>query len=107
MTEQEVCIGNLAQQKVYLNWSNVKDICTNAVSEAYEQARKENKKLCKKIDELYENIDMWAAENARFRELLEECQGSIATLLSKKITEVNGIKQEELLAKISEALGEE
>lgn len=44
---------------------------------------------------------------ARLKELLNECQGSIATLLSKRITEVNGIKQEKLLAKISQVLGEE
>lgn len=46
-------------------------------------------------------------ENARLKKLLKKCQGSIATLLSKRITEVNGIKQEKLLAKINQVLGEE
>ena len=46
-------------------------------------------------------------ENTKLKNLLKECQGSIATLLSKKITEVNGIKQKELLAKINQALGED
>lgn len=54
--------------------------------------------------ELAEKLEL---EKAKLKELLKECRGSIATLLSKKITEVNGIKQEELLAKISEVLGEE
>lgn len=55
LTEQEVCIGSLGQQKVYLNWSDVKDICTHAVSATYEQVKKENAQLkellkeCKKI----------------------------------------------------------
>lgn len=44
------------------------------------------------------------AENAQLKELMKECQGSIATLLAKRITEVNGIKQEELLTKIYEVL---
>lgn len=43
-------------------------------------------------------------ENAQLKELLKECQGSIATLLAKRITEVNGIKQKELLTKIDEVL---
>ena len=34
----------------------------------------ENKKLCKKIDELYENIDMFATENAKLEKLLKECR---------------------------------
>lgn len=46
-------------------------------------------------------------ENTELKKLLKECQGSIATLLSKRITEVNGIKQKELLAKIEQALGED
>lgn len=54
LTEQEVCIGSLGQQKVYLHWSDVKDICTYAVSAAYEQTKRENAKL---------------------KELLKECKG--------------------------------
>lgn len=46
------------------------------------------------------------AENTKLKELLKECQGSIATLLSKRITEVNGIKQKELLAEINQVLGD-
>lgn len=52
-------------------------------------------------------FDEWQAkieENTQLKELLKECQGSIATLQAKRITEVNGIKQEELLTKIDEAL---
>lgn len=45
LTEQEVCIGSLGQQKVYLYWSDVKDICTYAVSAAYEQTKRENAQL--------------------------------------------------------------
>lgn len=46
-------------------------------------------------------------ENTKLKELLKECQGSIATMLSKRITEVNGIKQKELLDQINQALGED
>lgn len=53
LTEQEVCIGSLGQQKVYLYWSDVKDICTNAVSKAYEQAREENAQLKAVLKECY------------------------------------------------------
>ena len=42
---QEVYIGSLGQQNVYLNWSDVKDICTKKVSEAYKQTKRENTKL--------------------------------------------------------------
>lgn len=52
-------------------------------------------------------IAEYEAENIKLKELLKECKGSIATLLSKRITEVNGIKQKELLAKINQALGED
>lgn len=38
------------------------------------------------------------------KELLKECRGSVATLLAKRITEVNSIKQKELLTKIDEVL---
>lgn len=43
-------------------------------------------------------------ENAQLKELLKECRGSIATLLAKRITEVNSVKQKELLTKIDEVL---
>ena len=49
----------------------------------------ENKKLCKKIDELYENIDMWAAENAEFRKLLEECKDKLDTYYAPTIRKIN------------------
>ena len=76
MTEQEVCIGSLGQQKVYLHWSDVKDICTNAVSEAYEQARKENTKLkdllkdCRYILEIEKNFPSCAFEKDRLAKLI-------------------------------------
>ena len=72
LTEQEVCIGSLGQQKVYLHWSDVKDICTYAVSAAYEQVRKENTKL-KKWCEEFNALDV-AKENAQLKELLKECR---------------------------------
>lgn len=53
LTEQEVCIGSLGQQKVYLKWSDVKDICTNAVSEAYEQVKEENAQLKEQINKYF------------------------------------------------------
>ena len=65
LTEQEVCIGSLGQQKVYLYWSDVKDICTNAVSEAYEQARKENtklKELLKGAREVLKMVDTYSGD---------------------------------------------
>lgn len=52
LTEQEVCIGSLGQQKVYLNWSDVKDICTYAVSAAYEQTKRENAQLKELLKEV-------------------------------------------------------
>ena len=48
LTEQEVCVGSLGQQKVYLNWSDVKDICSNEVLEAYEKTKRENKGINKR-----------------------------------------------------------
>jgi hypothetical protein len=87
LTEQEVCIGSLGQQKVYLYWSDVKDICTNAVSEAYEQARKENTKL---------------------KELLKECREHLVTYkrddLDKGYVVYDGSY---LIDKINQVLGEE
>jgi len=80
MTEQEVCIGNLGQQKVYLNWSDVKDICTNAVSEAYEQASEENKRLKHdvgnlgyKIKNQRQEINNRLKEIEKLKEVLKEC----------------------------------
>lgn len=59
LTEQEVCIGSLGQQKVYLHWSDVKDICTYAVSAAYEQTKRENAQLKELLRECKRYIDIW------------------------------------------------
>lgn len=67
LTEQEVCIGSLGQQKVYLHWSDVKDICTYAVSAAYEQVREENtklKELLKRARGLMNYTKDWACSDA-------------------------------------------
>lgn len=84
LTEQEVCIGSLGQQKVYLHWSDVKDICTYAVSAAYEQVREENTKL---------------------KELLKECREPLEVLAEKR--NACDWYPEDLLAKINQALGED
>ena len=52
----------------------------------------------------YEEWQAKLEENAQLKELLKECRGSVATLLAKRITEVNSIKQKELLTKIDEVL---
>ena len=69
LTEQEVCIGSLGQQKVYLNWSDVKDICANEVLKAYEQTKKENQqlkdvisKMCMELVDPDENMSNRLAE---------------------------------------------
>ena len=80
LTEQEVCIGSLGQQKVYLHWSDVKDICTYAVSAAYEQAKK---------------------ENAQLKELLKECKYELRGCY----TDI-GWEDQSLINKIEEVLGE-
>lgn len=82
LTEQEVCIGSLGQQKVYLHWSDVKDICTYAVSAAYEQVREENtklKELLKRARNLMNYTKDWACSDAT----------------------------EEMIAKINQVLGED
>lgn len=79
LTEQEVCIGSLGQQKVYLHWSDVKDICTYAVSAAYEQTKR---------------------ENAQLKELLKECQNMIA--FKHEVYE-----EDALIKEIDEVLGED
>lgn len=86
LTEQEVCIGSLGQQKVYLHWSDVKDICTYAVSAAYEQVREENTKL---------------------KELLKECKHIMS--IEKDFASCHFEKDKlcKLLAKINQALGED
>lgn len=81
LTEQEVCIGSLGQQKVYLHWSDVKDICTYAVSAAYEQTKRENSQL---------------------KELLKECRKSFNKL--KGDTVWYPYEVDECIAKIDEAL---
>lgn len=59
LTEQEVCIGSLGQQKVYLHWPDVKDICTYAVSAAYEQTKRENAQLKELLRECSAYISEW------------------------------------------------
>lgn len=85
LTEQEVCIGSLGQQKVYLHWSDVKDICTNAVSEAYEQTKKENTKL---------------------KELLKECKPYIQYQIIREKYVGFTPQSANVLHKINQVLGE-
>ena len=59
LTEQEVCIGSLGQQKIYLHWPDVKDICTYAVSAAYEQTKRENAQLKELLKECRTSISEW------------------------------------------------
>lgn len=63
LTEQEVCIGSLGQQKAYLHWSDVKDICTYAVSAAYEQTKRENAKLKELLKECRHYIALYTENN--------------------------------------------
>lgn len=56
LTEQEVCIGSLGQQEVYINLSDVNSICTNDVSEDYEQTKRENQRLKELIKEYKEQL---------------------------------------------------
>lgn len=83
LTEQEVCIGSLGQQKVYLHWSDVKDICTYAVSAAYEQTKRENSQL---------------------KELLEECRHIIGIEKDFASCHFEEYTLVELLTKIDEVL---
>lgn len=86
LTEQEVCIGSLGQQKVYLNWSDVKDICTHAVSVTYKQVKKENIQL---------------------KELLEECRNHLITYKRDNINKGYVVYDSlYLIDKISQVLGE-
>ena len=86
LTEQEVCIGSLGQQKVYLNWSDVKDICTYAVSVTYKQVKKENTQL---------------------KELLEECRNHLITYKRDNINKGYVVYDSlYLIDKISQVLGE-
>ena len=83
LTEQEVCIGSLGQQKVYLNWSDVKDICANEVLKAYEQTKRENEQL---------------------KELLKECRPYFDELVEKRL-KIEYIPQVyKLLTKIDNAI---
>lgn len=97
LTEQEVCIGSLGQQKVYLNWSDVKDICTNAVGEAYEQTKKENTKLKTENKWYSEQLNEASKEIEKLKELLKEVLRHELSL--KEVTE--------LTRKIDQVLGEE
>lgn len=114
LTEQEVWVGSLGQQKVYLHWSDVKDICTNAVSEAYEQAKEENTKLKERNDGL-NNRDINLCriangirdENFTLKSLLKECREHLITYkrddLDKGYVVYDGSY---LIDKISQVLGE-
>lgn len=50
--DNDVCTGDVGGCKIFLNWSDVKEICTDAVSEAYEQVRVENYGIKKENEEL-------------------------------------------------------
>lgn len=80
--QQEVCIGSLGQQKVYLNWSDVKDICTSEVLEAYEQTKR---------------------ENAQLKELLKDCREYVKKDYGDYLT----YTQSTIYQEINQALGEE
>lgn len=72
MIEQEVCIGSLGQQKIYLHWPDVKDICTYAVSAAYEQTKRENAQLRELLRECKRYIDIWGYTDTRGNLLLPQ-----------------------------------
>jgi len=90
---KEEAAKDLADKKHYLTTVNIEDMLNLQTQNT--KLKAENKQLCKKIDELYENIDMRAAENAKFRELLEEVLQHELSLkevskLTRKISEVLG-----------------
>lgn len=103
LTDKEVCIGSLGQQKVYLNWSDVKDICTNAVAEAYEQTKKENTKLKTENKWYSEQLNEASKEIEKLKELLKR----IRKELNDCPTCVEGSWKAELVDKIDQVLGEE
>lgn len=84
LTEQDVCIGSLGQQKVYLNWSDVKDICTKEVSKAYEQTKRENDKLKELLVECREALKLVAGETIYFPHIVDECIDKINQALGEE-----------------------
>lgn len=84
LTEQEVWVGSLGQQKVYLHWSDVKDICTNAVSEAYEQTKKENTKLKELLKECLEVLKLVQGETVDFPRTVDDCIDKISQVLGEE-----------------------
>lgn len=93
MAEQDVFIGEVRGCKVFLKWDDVKEICTDAVSEGYEQLRVENagikkeneeisfqlknckeeyEKECRRADELEDSYWKAEKENKKLKELLKE-----------------------------------
>ena len=66
---------------------------------------KQNKELCKKIDELYDNIDIWIAENAKFKELLKGAKEIIEWY--KADCGYRDVPTEATLQHINQVLGEE
>ena len=82
-TGQEVYIGSLMQQNVYLNWQDVKDICTKEVSEAYEQTKGENAKLKELLKRCLEVFNMVASETVDFPHTVDECIDKINQALGE------------------------
>ena len=83
LTEQEIYIGSLMQQKVYLNWQYVKDICTKEMSAAYEQTKRENTKLKEQLKECLEVLKMVAGETTDFPHTVDECIDKINQVLGE------------------------
>jgi len=80
---QEVYIGSLMQQKVYLDWQYVKDICTKEVSEAYEQTKREKAQLKELLKECREALKMVAGETIDFPCTVDECIDKINQALGE------------------------
>lgn len=100
LTDKEVCIGGLGQQKVYLNWSDAKDICTNAVAEAYEQVKEENTKLKTENKWYSEQLNEAVKEVGHLKELLTMVKPVLQL-------EYNVTENRNLIKKINQVLGEE
>jgi hypothetical protein len=80
---QEVYIGSLMEQKVYLNWQDVKDICTKEVFEAYEQTKRENDKLKELLKECLDVLTMVSGETVDFPRTVDECIDKINQALGE------------------------
>lgn len=130
MAEQDVFIGEIRGCKVFLKWDDVKEICTDAVSEGYEQLRVENagikkeneeisfqlknckeeyEKECRRADELEDSYWKAEKENAKLKALLKECKQwfdwyHIDTGTGKEYIESWHKKGHEIHAKINEVL---